>query len=385
MISRVLVAAFAGAVLLVPSVPAQETVAAVSSGADAGAKGEVGETGKVSIPEEPVDASEPPYELFEDFDISHLVKGNETYLELLGYRQNLERPSVQFYQDKLARKRWLPLQGVDQTRLYAHYYADELSETGDIEDEVRFIHELLPKEADYAAKPTHLAQSSGIWLVSYDSDTGKYITTTSAMELEEDDDFDSWVVARSLAESLRRQCEDYESWVDLHVRPGLTIEERLVDFNWYDRPPTEFHMFVVWGKVVFGQMNYVNWGRRIHGAFINRNLTLHWASDYKKFPHDWIEWTWPRLVETAEKLGANKDMFRVDFLVGIPSTSPSLRSGRREDKVSGQARTPCRSQHRRFPTFFADPFAFVSLPSVLGARSARHAVRVRMVSHERLP
>jgi hypothetical protein len=307
----------------------------VSAEAYVDANGEVGGGELLKAADGPVEAgAEPLYELFDDFDISHLVKGNETYLELLGYRQKLERPSLMFYQDKLARKRWLPSQGVDQTYLFANYYADELTETGDIEDEIEFIYDLLPKEADYAAKPTHLAESMGIWLVSFNQDTGKYITSPWATELMESDEFDHWEVARSLASSLRKQCGDYESWVDLHVKPGITIEERLVDFNWYQRPPTEFQLFVVWGKVLFGQMNYVEGLGKHHGAWIYRNLTLHEASDYKKIPFDWIEWTWPRLVATAEQLGANKDMMRVDFLVGIPSTSPSLRSGKREDKVN---------------------------------------------------
>jgi hypothetical protein len=98
------------------------------------------------------------------------------------------------------------------------------------------------------------------------------------------------------------------------VKPGFVIEERLADFNWWERPPTELQIFVIWGRVWLGQMNFVEGLARYHGAFIYRNGTMHEASWYKKIPFEWLEWTWPRLVETAEKLGANKDMFRVDFL-----------------------------------------------------------------------
>ena len=51
-----------------------------------------------------------PYELFEDFDLSSQLLGNETWLELIGYRRDANYTTLSFYVDKVARKRWLAQQ-----------------------------------------------------------------------------------------------------------------------------------------------------------------------------------------------------------------------------------------------------------------------------------
>jgi hypothetical protein len=283
--------------------------------------------------EKPVKSDEPPFELFEDFDISHLIEGNEGWLDLLAYRSKLKRPSLSFYVDKVARKRWLPTQGYDQPNLYALHYAEELTETGDVEEESDVIYRLLPNN-DFAAKPTHFSEGNGVYLVSRDPKTGEYMhsqTVTELLPLEEGEKFDNRVVATGLAYSLHGKTKPYESWALKNVKPGFVVEERFVQFDRWDRPPMELCIFVIWGRVWVGQMNYIEGQGRYHGAFIYRNGTTAKGSMYKKIPFDWLDW--PRLVELAEKLGANKDMFRADFFVGLPSGAPSARNGTNEEKL----------------------------------------------------
>jgi hypothetical protein len=106
------------------------------------------------------------------------------------------------------------------------------------------------------------------------------------------------------------------------VKPGVVVEERMVEVDHYHRAPVEFCMFVIWGKVWVGQMNYIDKEDRFAGRLIYRNGTLAWWGDGTNHL-DYIDWL--RVVEIAEMLGANKDMFRVDIFVGLPAGSPTLR------------------------------------------------------------
>jgi hypothetical protein len=72
------------------------------------------------------DKDEPPYELFEDFNIGHLIRGDECWETLRKYRDLAEHLSHQFYGDKVARKRWLPRHGFNQVRQYFGAYFDEI-------------------------------------------------------------------------------------------------------------------------------------------------------------------------------------------------------------------------------------------------------------------
>jgi hypothetical protein len=258
----------------------------------------------------PSNINEPPFELYEDFDISDMILGHEGWKEILAYRNKLERPSLSFYVDKVARKRWLPLNGFDQPHLFALNYAHELTETGDVEDEKNVIYRLLPNNTDYAAKPGHYSETNGIWLVSRDLETNETIVSSTARQLipDEDKTFDNWVVAESIAKNLHGKAKPYESWALKNVKPGFVVEERLVDFNRWDRPPLELCIFVIWGRVWCGQLNYIEEQNRFFGAFIYRNGTTVKGSFHKKIPFDWLDW--PELVRQAEELAKHKDMFR---------------------------------------------------------------------------
>ena len=74
----------------------------------------------------------PSFELFRDFDLSKRLKGNETWIELLEYRRDAMHPSLSFYVDKVAFKRWLVTSyaslKIEGPRTYLLKYASELYE-----------------------------------------------------------------------------------------------------------------------------------------------------------------------------------------------------------------------------------------------------------------
>ena len=48
----------------------------------------------------------PKFQLYDDFNIGPMLKGKESWKELLKIRSSLQRPSLSWYVDKVARKRW---------------------------------------------------------------------------------------------------------------------------------------------------------------------------------------------------------------------------------------------------------------------------------------
>jgi hypothetical protein len=262
---------------------------------------------------------QPLFPLFSDFDISDLIRGDEDWEELLAHRNGLQRPSLSFYVDKVARKRWLPTVGYPQPAIHLLAYADELTETKELQDETQAIHDALPSIGSYAAKPTHMSLTKGTWLVDQHGDgTTSFSLLGRSLREGEDGSFDSRHCASSLAQSLHDVCDDIESWALKNVQPGLVVEERWSSHDAAESPPQEFNMFTIWGRVWVGQWNAVYDQNRYCDGFIYRNGTV--AARSHRAGQDLPDWIpWERLVQIAEELGANKDMFRTDIFVGRPS------------------------------------------------------------------
>jgi len=270
-----------------------------------------------------------PFLLYSDFDISSYIMDERTRLswkELLLIRKGLERPTLSWYVDKVARKRWFAEQRVyPQPRIYFLQYKDELSETGKKEDERTTILENLPTQHGFCAKPTHMSMTMGNWLVDIEpntADRGDELETDTkftnrAMRLTSDGRYDSEECADSLAEGLQREAVAIESWALKNVRPGIVIEELFSHHRDRSVPPHEFSMFVIWGKVHLGQWNYVD-EERYFAGFFYRDGTAAPDCPASKL-QDWIPWN--ELVEIAERLSEHKDMFRVDMFVGVPRYS----------------------------------------------------------------
>ncbi|OEU14551.1 hypothetical protein FRACYDRAFT_241098 [Fragilariopsis cylindrus CCMP1102] len=283
---------------------------------------------------------EPPFELFEDFDLSSQLIGNETWVDLIGYRRDAEHPSLSFYVDKIARKRWLPTTKINPNGLepFVLQYGSELISDPNAyhqiwnrelleEEQHKALLRLLPIGIDYAAKPTHLSCAGGVWLTKNIGNTT--FIGNGKKQMEENPDFSIDLVAKDLAGQLQIVQESCgksvkESIALQRVTPGIVVEERFTSWeeDAENRGGTEFKVFTIWGR-----MWLAIWRPGMDGAtaIIHRNGTnLEWAGKSEPLS-DWIDWQ--QIVDIAERSGVNKDMFRTDIFVGVPSGSPVLRNG----------------------------------------------------------
>jgi len=271
----------------------------------------------------------PPFELYDNFDIGSYVinaPGILGWKQLLKIRNSLERPSLSWYVDKVARKRWFKEQDIyPQPQTFFAKYKDELSETGKKEDETSSILANLPTQHGFCAKPTHMSMTMGNWLVDIapnrdgreEDEKPKFTNRAQRLTTSDGGHYDPKVCADSLAEGLQREATKIESWALKNVRPGIVIEELYSDANDRDLPPHEFCMFVIWGKVYAGQWNMVGEDRYM-GGFFYRDGSAAPGCPIDQLPH-WVPWA--ELVEIAENLSRHKDMFRVDMFVGVPRYS----------------------------------------------------------------
>lgn len=238
------------------------------------------------------------------------------------YKFTREQHSLSFYHDKVATKRWLPSMGFEIPGLFALKYASELDSTGTLGDDAKAIMKLLPNATDYVAKPSHKALSSGVWVVSHDLDSG--ITRTSSKvetePLREQPDFEREQIAQSLAQDFRVKNPDWYPRVFDKLKPGLVVEQRFTSFlKDIDDAALEFKVITIWGRVWVAKWNLGSFRNPWWLGAVHRNGTLVKGSEWSSLP-DWVDWS--RVVDIAERLGAHKDMFRVDMFVGVPAGSP---------------------------------------------------------------
>jgi len=270
----------------------------------------------------------PPFFLYEDFDIgSYITDGPSRWgwKELLRIRRNLERPSLSWYVDKVARKRWFATQeDYPQPEFYFLKYKDELSATGQKEDERETIFANLPTNHGFCAKPTHMSMTLGNWLVDIEPGNknsearfSQYAMQTTSKD-QYGKQFDPYTCADSLAEGIQREALSLESWALKNVKPGIVVEELFSNHEDRSLPPHEFNLFVIWGKVYVGQWNEVS-DARYHSGFFYRDGSTAPGCAENRLP-DWVPWY--EMVDIAEGLSQHKDMFRVDMFVGVPRYSP---------------------------------------------------------------
>jgi hypothetical protein len=260
-----------------------------------------------------------PFELFEDFNLADQLLGNETWKDLVALRRVAQRRSLSFYVDKVARKRWLPTVGVPSPKAHLLMYASEVTQTGQLKEEEKVILKHLPPESDYAAKPTHLSCSGGVWLTKYDASSGTTLISHGTKPFQLEAGFKLRRIAESLAKDLHEspQCgRQLESWALENVKPGVMIEERFTNIDGSDDSGgMEFKVVTIWGRVWLAQWRP---GTSKVRAFLRRDgSTLQWDEEQSHDLPDWINW--PRIVDLAEQLGRNKDMFRTDIFVGVPA------------------------------------------------------------------
>ncbi|CAB9521537.1 expressed unknown protein [Seminavis robusta] len=284
----------------------------------------------------------PPFQLYGSFDLGQMIVGNETWDDLVRYRRDLQRPALSFYVDKVARRRWLQSQGVSTPETYLLRYGSEISKKGSLRKEKAYLsrfflnaqHRTLLQ--DFAAKPTHLSCSAGVWLAKTDPATNKTHISHGTKTFQDTGGTDDVAnvmneVVDSLANDLHsgiRCGKQKESWALENVKPGIMVEERYTGLEEDSAGAVEFKVFTIWGRVWLAQWRP---GVSKIRAFIKRDGTaLAWDGGTKpeqQLP-EWINWQ--HIVEMAEGLGKHKDMFRTDIFVGIPAARHREDGARKE-------------------------------------------------------
>lgn len=259
-----------------------------------------------------------PFELFDNFDLSHTLVGNETWVDLLEYRRKANFTGLSFYVDKIARRRWITTSGLDIPQAYVLKYKSELaSVSGDLEQREDEISELLPSSGDFVAKPTHLSCSGGVWLTKTIGNSTS--VGNGKVSMQEDKNYSSIQIAQDLSENIKvvmSMCASRPESVALqNVKPGIMAGERFVSWGSLDdRGCMEFKVHTIWGRAWM-----ICWRDGVDGVqgFFNRDGShLPWEGENMLLP-DWLDWD--RIIAIGEQLGAHKDMFRTDIFVGVPS------------------------------------------------------------------
>eukprot|EP00536_Pseudo-nitzschia_multiseries_P018448 jgi/Psemu1/293509/fgenesh1_pg.2541_\ len=328
------------------------------------------------------------FELFSDFDLRSELRGNETWIELLEYRRDATHPTLSFYVDKVAFKRWLVAShdklGIESIRSFVLAYASELlppppPQQAEMPSSspppsnfssflARTISGWLPTDKDYAAKPTHLSCSGGVWLVHTDASTN------------------------TTYEKCGRTVK--ESHALMHVRPGIVVEERFAQPSIHSddgngnvnadndndneaiyKGGMEFKVFTIWGRAWLTVWRPGTDG--VHALLFRNGTSMAFdppakknrksKTDKDKHKHnkkptpppssgkqqqqqqqqqqpvqlpDWIDWD--RVISIGETLGRNKDMFRTDIFVGVvaggntnnnTSTNDNTNAGQRQQQT----------------------------------------------------
>jgi hypothetical protein len=181
-----------------------------------------------------------------------------------------------------------------------------------------------------------MSLSHGTCLVSYDAANGITRYSSNATAVSEEEEFNPELMASFLAEHLHYKATGWESWTLQNVKPGIIIEERFTDLYCFECPPPEFKIFVIWGRVWVVNLDTVEGGNKWTAGFFHRNGTLVATShDFGGNPLEtWLDWVdFSRVIEIAERLGAHKDLLRVDIFVGVPASSSAATKEERMAKV----------------------------------------------------
>ena len=302
------------------------------------------------------DEKEPPYRLFDTFDLSpHLPTGSDetswSWSTLLHLRRSQRNLHLAFYADKVALKRYLPTISIPIPIQYHNRYRSELPENDAFDPlggEVGSVLELIPREMSYVAKASHWRGSDGVVLIRYlppDDDEmteqgrtwiGRY--DAKMKEAEEGQDLPlktaKYLVKKFKERVKRGDGDDNDGhdndennsppWALTQVSPGMIVEERITLWDNDKRPAMQFQCLVIWGRLFIARWNRGQslWGLVDRdGQVFNEWDGAH--DDHSDLP-PWVDWD--EVVRLAERVGANKDMIRVDVFVGVSADARNLES-----------------------------------------------------------
>lgn len=274
-----------------------------------------------------------PYKLYEDFNLADMIKGDESWSQLIDMRRKQRSLNLAFYVDKVALKRYLPTIDVPIPIQYHNRYASEMPENDAFDPlggMVGSVLEMIPREMSYVAKASHLRGSDGVVLIRYLPPTdgiddegrtfiGRYDANMKEAEADQDIPLKT---AKYLAKKFKERAggglEDDSNndspWSLTQVSPGMIVEERISLWDNDKRPAMQFQCLVIWGRLFIARWNR---GLSLWGLVSREGNVFKWdgAQESHSDLPGWVDWN--EVVRLAEKVGANKDMIRVDIFVGV--------------------------------------------------------------------
>lgn len=299
---------------------------------------------------------EEPFGLYTDFDVSSFVEEiasesspaamestdshdisrntninnkNLKVYDLLQEHRHLDHPSLAFYIDKIAQKRYLQAHMVPVPSPIACKYKDEILEMSQEED----IQKLFPNQTDFAVKPSH--RNGYTKLVEYDPEAFKYSAGSSPHYASQmDQDYNPSSIANTLTHTLDHGAKVHrmDPWSIHYVTPGVIVEERMTSVFDSNQPPVQLNVYVIWGRVWMASWSNYNDDDNNNSAeepsnpaVVYRNGTVVVVlkdGDQQYMLREVPDWLpWGRVVQVAEGLAAHKDIYQVNLLVGISAAT----------------------------------------------------------------
>lgn len=219
------------------------------------------------------------YELKPEFNICDQWHDNMTWSEFLAVRNKLERPELIKYVDKIEQQKIAKEHGIAVPKTYIATRKKDP------------IISIITPLTSYVAKVTHMSFSEGLMIVKngVDTITGKAVTPQQVQD--------------HLFAFLDKKPRQVESWALHNVSPGFMVQEYIAERR-------EVKIQTIWGKAVIGEWR---------GGEEQRATTPVWGrydrdgnrSDGTEPSPSW----WPKAIAAAEKVAAQSDALRVDFLV----------------------------------------------------------------------
>ena len=284
-----------------------------------------------------------PFELYEDFNIGARIKGSEFWWILQSYKrhQGKDYPSLTFYVDKIAQKRWMPTIGYDVPKSFALRYKTELGKgviesfasvqsEGEVERsgknyDIEDIKHLMPTEKSFVAKASHFSAARSVTIVecckrrrdgtlkARMNDGFGYNRLTEVFSLHKQD-YRLQIAGRLLTDLNELDATDEDA--QLRLTQGFLIEERFLSGEDTDDdtlPALEFKCFVIWSRLFACHYRRGNFNAGYYdrsGKLIYKKIG---GASATSLP-DYV--VWDKVVSIAERRAAHMDQLRVDIYVG---------------------------------------------------------------------
>ena len=269
------------------------------------------------------------------------MKGSEFWWIMQSYKrhQGKDYPSLTFYVDKIAQKRWMPTIGYDVPKSFALRYKTEL-EKGEIKPfatvkgevgrggekyDIEDIKRLMPINKSFVAKASHFSSARSVTIVecckrgsdgslkARKNDGFGYNRLDEVFSLHRQD-YRLQIAGQLLTDLNELDATDEDA--QLRLTQGLLIEQRFLsggDTADDALPALEFKCFVIWSRLFACHYRRGNFDPGYYGRSGKLIYKKPGGASVSSLP-DYV--VWEKVVHIAERRAAHMDQLRVDIYVG---------------------------------------------------------------------